>query len=259
VCVDPKPRAIAPEKHHLWDISLMHLPSRQQWSSLVDPQLEHYPAPPPGHPRVTAEFLRANRAQPFSVVAERLKRFVAAFSRGCPSVFVSHGAFLLDKPVLEAAFCAAGVSLPPGTLFFDTFPHFRRHFQPRPPGGYSLGCLLDHVKGAPQDGPRHRAAHDVRALECILAHAVPGSRHLGASLRGAYHAPGSTSLQRIPGIGDKREVRLWTAGLCSVEQCAHLLVHRRLEAHLVQCCGLPAATAASIAKSVQAFIIKRSA
>jgi hypothetical protein len=249
------PGAIAPRQHRVWDIAVLHVPTRQCWSSRVDPGLAAFRTPPPGHPQVTPEGLRAGGARPFAAVARGFLHFLAQHSAGgtVPVVLASHGGFVLDKPVLEAELGRAGLALPPLTFFFDTYPFFRAVFSQRAPDGFGLSALYASAMGRPRvSGLEHSAVADVLALEELLVHSTRGSRDLARALRGGYYAPNDTPLQTIRGIGDCTEARLWAQGLRRVEDL--VAQGPALAAVLGQLCGLPPAVAAGIAAAVGAYI-----
>jgi hypothetical protein len=247
--------AIVPREHRVWDIAVLHVPTRQCWSSRVDPQLADFRSPPPGHPQVTPEGLRASGARPFGVVAREFLGFLAAHSANgtVPVVLASHGGFVLDKPVLEAELARAGFVLPPTTFFFDTYPFFRGVFSKLAPNGFGLSALYATVMGHPRvSGLEHSAVADVLALEELLVRSTGGSRNFGRVLVGGYYAPNNTPLQIIRGIGDRTEARLWAQGL----QCVEDLVAQgpALAGVLGVFCHLPPPMAAGISAAVTAYI-----
>jgi hypothetical protein len=249
------PGTIAPAEHRVWDIAVLHVPTRQCWSSRVDPGLEAFRPPPPGHPQVTPESLRAGGARPFAAAAREFLAFLAQHSAGgtVPVVLASHGGFVLDKPVLEAELRRAGFVLPAQTFFFDTYPFFRAVFGHCAPDGFSLSALYASAMGHPRvSGLEHSAIADVLALEELLVHSTRGSRDLARALRGGYYAPNDTPLQTIRGIGDCTEALMWAQGLRRVEDL--VVQGPALETVLGNACGLSPPVAARIAAAVGAYI-----
>lgn len=196
-----------PHECHIWDIAVRHMRSGHMIHYTVDPGLPTY-APPPKSDLfvVTKGFLRRSRALPFEKVLPRLVSFVASHcARGdgaVPAVLMSHGTFLLDKPVLEREFARAKETIPSGWYFYDTLPFFRRRYRRQP--SYSLNVLYAAVFGKPPDSS-HFAVADVITLSQLLMHATGGATHV---LTGAYCPPYLSPLQTIKYIGAQKETLL---------------------------------------------------
>lgn len=252
-----------PDQCRIWDVALLHWPSRRLFTATVDPAWTSYPPPP--HPDlfpVTSTFLKTSGARPFAAVATDIRAFVRATagSGAVPTAWVSHGCHLLDKPVLEREFARLGQALPGHWYFYDTLPFFRKRY--RRQASYKLGPLFTSVFGRPP--PRcHRAVDDVWTLTTLLTHATFGGNTRW--LTGGYYPPLLTPLQTVRYIGTQGEALLHAAGYTCVEDLVVLLaktcgLHEpTLRRHFQARCHLPRAAAHRIARSVLHTVLRRTA
>ena len=254
VDLDPTESRLDPTRHRVWDIAVVHVATRQSFSAKIDPGYSEYPARP-GFFTVTPAYLKKVDAKPFAEVASSLVGFLWRLSAGStvPTVLVSHGNFVLDKPVLEQGFRRAGLTFPRNVLFFDTCPFFRKTFRNRT--SYSLRALYTNIIGCKPRGDAHRALADVHALEDLLMWITNGNRCLSLFLHGGYYPPYCTPLQCIRGIGNEKEALLWSGGLRSVEDLILLLMQgnlqpRKLCEYMVQWCHVDHESARRIAANV---------
>jgi len=241
-----------PTRCHIYDLAIVHMVTRTCFHAVVDPQLETYTAPP--HKdlfHVTQQYLDDHHAQPFAQVGPRVTAFVASFLRpGQVVAMVSHGTFLLDKPVLEEEYRRLGTQVPPCWFFYDTLPFMRRRY--RGQASYSLKNLYQKVFWAPIIG-HHSAAADVAALHMLLLHATGGNLH---KLTGCYCPAYLRPLQTVRFIGSQKEQLLFAAGISSVEDLIVTLAKTctldttRMAAFLQQTCSIERTSALKISRSL---------
>lgn len=218
-----------PSTCHIWDLAFVHVGSGEALHCKVDPQLETYPPPPSCELfPVTKVFLANHDAKPFAEVLPRLLGFIELHSPHVqsyhgPVVLVSHGAFVLDKPVLEREFARVNRVVPSHWRFYDSLPFFRRVF--RRAKSYKLAALYEHVFWAPP-GTSHFASADAAALVKLLRRATGGDM---TRLYGAYVPPYLSALQTIKYVGSQKEMLLVSrANVTCVED---------LVVCLAKCCG----------------------
>jgi hypothetical protein len=206
--------ALDPSTCAIWDICLIHYESKRVWQRFVDPQWEMYPPPPkPQFTQVTPTLLREKNAVPFGQCFPELLTFIASFGPR-ETVILSHGMYVLDKPLLEREISKCGVLVPSNWYFFDTCSWFRQCF--RNQKSYSLTNLYGSVFSR----PRGTAAHDAHAdattlLELLQQSTTNGPLH--GQLVGVAYLPYVTPLQSIRFIGNTTERRLISSGVFSVE------------------------------------------
>lgn len=254
----------------IWDLCITHLCSRHVLQYKIDPQLDAYPAPP--HKdlfRVTAGYLQNANAQPFAVVLPRIVAFVTEHCTRqasnqhnktptvVPALFVSHGGFCLDKPVLEREFARQNCVIPAKWYFYDTLPFFRRQYRRLP--SYALNCLYQSVFWVPP-AASHFAAADVLTLVHLLLHATGGNTTL---LTGAYCPAYLTPLQTVKYIGSHKELLLVQhASVTSVEDLICLLAKQcgleknAIALFLHESCKFERASAIKVAQSVTNLLLK---
>ena len=201
-----------PSQCRIWNIAAIRLSDGEKFNAFVDPQSEEeYPEPP--HPdlfRVTKAFLREKNARPFREVG---REFFEWANRG-PVVLISHGNFMLDKPLLEYEYGRQGIALPHAWAFFDTLPWFRATMRKEP--SYSLKNL--YRSAFLEDIPnQHFALPDAEALVRLL-----GVK--GHELRGVVYPPYYTPLQRVKFIGPYNELVLVENGVQCVEDLHQILL-----------------------------------
>jgi DNA polymerase III epsilon subunit-like protein len=230
--------ARTPAQCKIWNLAAIHYVSGAEYSVFVDPQSKEDEYPMPPHPdlfRVTKAFLKNKKARPFKTIGSEFFNWVTAFhvSTEAPVVLISHGNFMLDKPLLEYEFGRDGIALPHNWYFYDTLPWFRAQMRKEP--SYSMKNLYKSVfmEAIPQ---QHFALPDAQALYRLLKHTVSEDRtSLNRTLYGVYYPPYYTPLQRVKFLGTYNEMLLVQGGVQSVEDLHMILLqHCNLDLSLMQ-------------------------
>ena len=206
-----------PSQCRIWNLAAVHLGSGKEFNVFVDPESkEEYPEPP--HPdlyRVTKAFLRDRGARPFKEVGTEFFNWVESFGQS-PTVLISHGNFMLDKPLLEYEYGRGGIALPHSWYFFDTLPWFRAVMRREP--SYSMKNL--YRSAFAEDIPdQHFALPDAKALVRL----VKKTADTAHDLRGVLYPPYYTPLQRVKYLGSYNEKLLVQGGIQCVEDL-HLIL-----------------------------------
>lgn len=252
-----------PKECFIWDLAVLHIGTRHLFQAKIDPQLDEYPTPP--HPDlfpVTKDYLCKANARPFAGVMPDLVAFVEKHCRQpnrplLPAVLMSHGTFMLDKPVLEREFARQESVVPPHWYFYDTLPYFRRVFRKQP--SYALKNLYQSVFWRPPRG-MHFASADVMTLLHLVLYATQGDTR---RLDGAYCPPYLTPLQTIKYVGwQKEQLLLHHANVTCVEDLVVCLAkHCGLTAaatttFLKETCAFEAPAAVKVAQSIEEMLLK---
>jgi hypothetical protein len=139
-----------------------------------------------------------------------------------PVVFISHGNYVLDKPLLECEFGRQGIVVPSNWFFYDTLSWFRTVFKKQP--SYSLKNLYEYVFSE-RIPNQHFALPDTKALYRLLSHTLNQSP-IHTSLHGVYYPAYYTPLQRVKFLGNYNERLLVNGGIQCVEDLHMLLLHK---------------------------------
>ena len=220
------------KQNYIWDLAMLHVATRQLFQAKVDPELDTYPEPP--HPDlfpVDKDYLCKANARPFAEVMPDLVAFVRGHCARpnhalVPALLMSHGTFVLDKPVLEREFARQNKVVPSHWYFYDTLPFFRRAFRKKP--SYALKSLYQSVFWRPPQA-MHFASADVMTLLHLLLYATQGNPRC---LSGAYCPAYLTPLQTLKYVGWQKERLLVDHGNVT---CVEDLV-----VYLAKNCGLTA-------------------
>ena len=219
---------------HIWNLAALNHGTGATFHVFVDPQQETYDPPP--HPDlfpVNNQFLQSQGAQPFAKHGPRFFTWCEQqrINNGLV-VLLSHGNFMLDKPLLEYEFGRLNSVLPPWLYFYDTLFWFRSVIKKQP--SYSLKNLYKARFGLPLQ-QQHLAMPDVHALRTLLASTLPHGVHLSSALRGSYYPAYYTPLQRIKYVGNYNELLLIQGGVQCVEDLHITFLHVcRLNARTMQ-------------------------
>ena len=223
-----------PATCHIWNLACLNYSTGATFHTFVDPQQTYYPPPP--HPDlfpVDAAFLASKNAQPFAVEGPKFWNWCAAqrIQEGIV-VLVSHGNFMLDKPLLEYEFGRRSALLPPWIYFYDTLSWFRQTMKKQP--SYSLKNLYAAAFQRRIES-QHLAMPDVRALRELLHATLPHRSPLSSALRGTYYPAYYTPLQKIKYVGNYNELLLIQGGVQCVEDLHLTFLHTcRLNAPAMQ-------------------------
>jgi len=216
----------------MWDICILHYRSKTTMQQYIDPGWSSYPAAP--HPElqtVTKDLLTTKGAIPFKEFIPRLMSMLYNHTHHASKVvLVSHGNYMLDKPLLEHEMSRCGELIPGNWYFFDTLPWFRsvyKHFS-----SYSLNNIYKSLFGVPISN-RHSARSDTLALSRALQHSVGGSATLNGFLTGVLYTAYVTPLQRVRFIGSTVERKLIGCGVQCVEDLMHIFIRT---CHIVPAC-----------------------
>jgi len=255
-----QPKIIEAKDNHIWDIAVQHLATHTTFSAKVDPQLPTYAKPPAaGLRHVTHEFLHSSGARPFSQIAHDLLCFLQQFGNvGAPVALISHGAFLLDKRMLEVEFARCNMIIPSNIYFFDTLPYFRRVFRRQP--SYSLKSLYRAIMPTKSFENHHSALDDVLALRDLVHVACGGNLH---QLVGCMCPPYLTPLQTVKFIGHQKEMMMFKSGISCVEELILLCAKRcymnenTLCKYLQNQCHIERASALKVARQILITVIKQ--
>lgn len=248
--------------HHIWDLAIQHVCTGQTFHRFIDPQLETYPQPPnPALFHVTSTFLKEQQAQPFSVVVRELIHWVQTF-HGTHFVFMSHGCFVLDKPLLELEFGRLNMVIPTTWYFFDTLPFLRNKYKKQP--SYALGRLYNVMFGKKIEHA-HWAMADTLALRKMILHCFQMPvlpYHLATQIHGCYYPAFYTPLQCVRYIGTYNEQLLVLGGVQCVEDLYMLLRQQcrmnvdRLQEHLRTTFNVRASDALKISNSILTMLLQ---
>jgi len=202
-----------------------------EFHAFVDPQCKEYTKPT--HPdlfHVTDSFLKKRKARPFKDVGCSFFQWIVTMAGQTtrPVVFISHGNFMLDKPLLEYEYGREGVVLPQNWFFYDTLAWFRTVLRKRP--SYSMKNLYQDVFREPIVR-QHFAMPDVKALQRLLLHTLgcafpPDANYLSRTLHGIFYPPYFTPLQRVKFLGNYNEMLLVQGGVQCVEDLHIILLHQ---------------------------------
>jgi len=245
---------------YIWDIAVLHLATNATFCRKVDPGLKTYPPPPTSELfHVTEAYLKEQRAVPFGDVIAPLMAFLCKYTGGTkPTVFISHGTFLLDKPVLELEFARHNTLIPNNLYFFDTLPYFRRVFRRQP--SYSLKSLYKSVFPTRPFVWHHFAVSDVLYLRGLLFHACGGNLH---TIEGCMCPAYLTPLQTVKFIGHQKERLLFNSGISCVEELVLICTKKCFMNENAMCnfleefCKIERASALKVARQVLFTVIKQ--
>lgn len=204
---------LKPAQCYIWDMCFIHLRTHAKFAMKVNPGLNEYPPPPNDDLfHVNKDYLEENNALPFSKVIPKFLDFINYFTQERPAVFIAHGTFLLDKPVLQLEFARAHCLMPNNFYFFDTLPMFRQKF--RRQSSYSLKSLYRMCfKELPKE--HHFAESDAFNLLKILMHACNNDIY---NIEGCLCPAYLTPLQTVKFIGRQKEMLLFHAGITCLEE-----------------------------------------
>ena len=130
----------------IWDISILCVNTGETYNVVIDPDPKIEIFPPPvveGLFNLTRDFLKDNKALPFSNMWPNVVRGVENRTFGGKAVFISHNNFSSDKPVLENHMIVHQTSIPQNWLFFDSLHYFRDNIQGTT--DYSLKGLVKYI------------------------------------------------------------------------------------------------------------------
>ena len=216
--------AVGTNELHIWDLAIQNLCTGQMFHRYIDPCLDDYPLPP--HEdlfHVTAEFLSQKGAVPFAQAVQDVLKWVHSIA-ATHYVFMSHGCFVLDKPLIETEFGRQGLIVPPNWYFYDTLPFFRSRFKKQP--SYALNKLYTMLFKE-SIVKAHFAISDTVALRRMLLTCfnlpVVLPFHLATRLYGCYYPAFYTPLQRVRFIGTYNENLLVMGGIQCVEDLYMML------------------------------------
>ena len=247
-----------PTQCAIWDICITHYDTKRTLQRYIDPGWAKYP--PTSHPDlldVSASMLQEKGAVPFSAFIPEMQAFINQFPAGI-TVLISHGNYLLDKPLLEYELSRARVLIPSTWRFFDTLPWFRTAYKHC--SSYSLNNLYKAVYKT-SIVRRHSAQADATALVQLLQHSV-SCRPLNGTLVGALYMPYVTPLQSVLYIGSTIERKLIAVGIECVEDLMHVFLgHCHLQPnvfslYLVQNVQIAVPAARKLAQSMVALRLK---
>ena len=218
----------------IWDIAAINMGSGEVFSSLVNPwpkgESDEKDYPPVKHPgAVELDTKMFVNSKDFKTVGCQFYNWLLKQQMvNHAIVFISHGNYVLDKPLLEKEFGSIGILCPPNWYFYDTLPLFRVLMKKQ--SSYSLKHLYETLFKTPISG-HHRSLPDAQALHRLLQFFNP----LNNLLYGAYYPPYFTPLQRVKYLGNHNEKLLITGGIQCVEDLHSLLMHEcRLSVNTLQ-------------------------
>jgi len=212
----------------IYSIAAVHCATKREFSVVVNPavaasQLRAYHTYD-GCRKVTRSWLRRNQAVALDVAFAKLVGFV----RGCmprpthmltlapsaprPAIFIAHGCFRADLPVLKSALRKCSVPFPPAWRFFDSLLFFRQVLPPlRADGtvGYTLGEIAKTVGALAVSGRAHDALPDAKTLHAAL--------NTYPRICGALFNWWQTPLTTVPGVGLYGQTQLIQHGIRSTE------------------------------------------
>lgn len=216
--------------HHtrIHSIAAVHCATRKEFSVVVNPavaasQLRAYHTYD-GCRKVTRSWLKRNQAVSLSVAFAKLVAFVhecmpqpvhaipLAPNAPRPAIFIAHGCFRADLPVLKSALRRCNLAFPPAWRFFDSLLFFRQALPPvRLDGtqGYTLAEVAKAVGASTVAGRAHDALPDAKMLHSAL-NAFP-------RICGALFNWWQTPLTTVPGVGLYGQTQLLQRGICSTE------------------------------------------
>jgi len=208
----------------IWDIAAINIHTGERFNELVNPwpkgkedEQKYPPVKHAGAFPITSEFF--SNVESFSVIGHKFYNWIITQQRQLPVVLVSHGNFVLDKPLLEKEFGQIKFLCPSNWYFYDTLPLFRTLMKKQP--SYSLQNLYEFVFKEKIKG-HHRAMPDAEALHRMLFHVNP---HV-YQFHGVYYPAYYTPLQKVKFLGNYNEKLLISGGVQCVEDLHSMLVHK---------------------------------
>ena len=243
-----------PRECRIWELSIQNLFSGKRFECVVNPwpngkeDEEKFPEVNfAGSTPLPRDELKA--APVFSAVGPKLLAWIQTqmpeSTEPCPVIFISHGNFTLDKPLLENEMYHANLMCPKNWLFFDTLPFFRTTMRKQP--SYSLRSLYQSRFGEDILN-HHRASTDVEAL-CALLYREK------MPYVGAYYPPYFKPLQMVRYIGSFSEILLLQSGIQCVMDLKSVFIHEcrmnaRDFAHFLEMLGISRDSADKIQNSM---------
>lgn len=223
-------------------IAAVHCATRKEFSVVVNPavaaaQLRAYHTYK-GCRKVTRSWLKRNHAVALSVAFAKLVAFVQecmpqpvhviplAPNAPRPAIFIAHGCFRADLPVLKSALQRCSVAFPPAWRFFDSLLFFRQVLPPlRADGteGYTLGEVAKAVGASTVTGRAHDALPDAKMLHAAL--------NTFPRICGVLFNWWQTPLTTVPGVGLYGQTRLIQHGICSTEDMLNFA--QRVKSHAI--------------------------
>ena len=200
----------------VWEIAAVLLKNNtitDTFQKTVDPcpNSDIIPMAPEGCFSPTRKFLNDRSAKPLSQVMRAFVRWIKARTdEDTKPLFIAHGAFRADKPVLEQDAFSNNFRLPVTWLWADSLYMARASIPNRT--DYGLASLVRELQT--DFHQTHRALDDALALAMLLQNKI--------RIEGIAYPAYSVPLCTIPGVGCKTEKKLINAGVNS-------------KAHLKQC------------------------
>ena len=205
-----------PNQCKIWEIAAVYMTNGRiadTFQRVVDPAPKQHviPMAPPGCFTPTRTFLTERNAKPLAHVMRAFVRWIRA--RTAPEtvpLFIAHGAFRADKPVLESDTFANKFRIPQTWHWADSL-YMARKSLPRK-ADYGLSAIVNDIQGKYEQ--THRALDDAIALANLL--------YTHIKIQGIAYPTYSIPLCTIPGIGEKTEAKLINAGVNSkshLKQC----------------------------------------
>lgn len=211
-------------------IAAVHCATHKEFAVVVNPavtsrQLQAFHTYK-GCRKITKSWLKRNHAVPLSVAFQKLVAFVqecmppasahgwssASQKSMFPAIFIAHGCFRADLPVLKSALRRCNIPFPPAWRFFDSLLFFRQVLPPlRVDGthGYTLAQVAQTVGASEVGGRAHDALPDAKVLHSALS-TFP-------RICGTLFNWWQTPLTTVPGIGLYGQTRLIQHNICSTE------------------------------------------
>lgn len=215
----------------IWDISILCVNTGETYNVVIDPDptVENFPPPVAvGLFNLTRDFLKENKALPFSNMWPNVVRWVENRTFGGKSVFISHNNFSSDKPVLENHMLVHQTAIPQNWLFFDSLHYFRDNIQGTT--DYSLKGLVKYILNT-----EHVGAHRAEADTIMLTQCIKYVTDNNWNLRGPCYPSFYSSLRKLKGVGATVESVFWSRGIT----CEEYLLQNTT--HIIQM-GLPSKT-----------------
>ena len=243
---------LRPSHCYIWDMAFVHCNSNISFKTLVNPKLPSYPLPATNELfHVTEKYLEEQKAPTFAEVIPKFLDYVNYFTGGVkPAVFIAHGTFILDKPVLQQEFGRNSQLMPSNYYFYDTLPMFRQKF--RRQASYSLKALYKHCFSEfPKE--QHLALPDTLNLCKLVMYVCQNDI---TAIEGCVCPAYLTPLQTIKFIGRQKEQLMFNSGITCVEElviiCAKQCGFNELlmSNFLQQVCAVERSSAMKVARQV---------
>ena len=215
----------------IWDICVLHVKSKKIFNAVIDPApgAMIFPRPPSNELiHLTRRFLNENEAMPFTLIFNKLIRWIDNRCNGLIPILISHNNFGSDQQVIEFECFRYGINIPISWYFFDSLIYIRDNLPKHIISNYSLSSLVEYFLKKPHHNA-HRAYADTIALARILELITNNNM---SNLNGSIYNPHHHSLRTLKGIGKEAENSFILNGIFTKETAIKFINYIIYNAHM---------------------------